>query len=146
MTLIVTADDLGLDAGTTDAILAAYEHGLVTRASAMVFMADSDRAATRARMAGLPTGLHLNLTEPFTAADVPRDVRRTHDRILGSLGRHRKAYRWVFDPRLARTVESAITTQVEEFRRVFGTPPAHVDGHEHVHACLNVLRARSLRI
>ena len=72
--LIITADDWGHVRTTTDAIHECFEAGAVTSVSAMVHMSDSARAAELAATGGEPVGLHLNLTEPFTAPDCPRDV------------------------------------------------------------------------
>lgn len=129
--LIVNADDLGATAGATDAICHAFDAGTITSASAMVWMDDSARACVRAKDLGMPTGLHLNLTLPFTALDVPRSVRERHLRLTepftgdgwrGEAGRR-------LDRRL---LSDAIGDQLERFCEQFGQP-THIDGHHHVH-------------
>lgn len=140
--LIVTADDLGYDAGASDAILRCFDAGAVTRASALVWMGDSERAAGLARERGLPCGLHLNLSEPLTAERVPDAVRARQAALVPRFDeRGRRLRNWVFDPLTARAVARAVHDQVEEFARLFGAPPRHVDGHQHVHVCLNVAAA-----
>ena len=47
-------------------VLDCLRQGRLTSASAMVFMADSVRAAEVARELDLDLGLHLNLSQPFT--------------------------------------------------------------------------------
>src|ERR1700687_5935212 len=61
--LIVNADDLGADDGTTRGIIAAHERGIVTSASLMVDMPGA-RSAVRAARAHpqLGLGLHVSFT------------------------------------------------------------------------------------
>ena len=47
-------------------LLDVTQRGRVTSVSAMVFMADSERAAELAKENELDVGLHLNFTERFT--------------------------------------------------------------------------------
>src|SRR5262245_3430518 len=89
--LIVNADDLGRDTRATDTAIACHARGRITSASAMVFMADSARAATMATDAGLTTGLHLNLSERFTAPDVPAGPCKAHESICRFLSASRYA-------------------------------------------------------
>jgi hypothetical protein len=143
--LIVTADDLGYDEATTDAILECFAAGAVTCASAMVFMADSERAARLAREHGLPVGLHLNLSEAFTAPAVAPEIARRQARLLPHFtDRGRRLRNWCWDPFVARGVAAATRDQVIEFSRLYGRGPDHVDGHRHVHVCLNVAFTRAL--
>jgi predicted glycoside hydrolase/deacetylase ChbG (UPF0249 family) len=141
--LIVNADDLGRSAPETDSILACHARGRVTRTSAMVYMADSARAAALAQLAGLPTGLHLNLSEAFSAPDVPADLQRCHERVRSFLKASRFAPA-VFNPMRAADFRHVVEAQFTEFRRLFGAEPAHVDGHQHMHLASNVLRQRLL--
>jgi predicted glycoside hydrolase/deacetylase ChbG (UPF0249 family) len=142
--LIVNADDLGLDVPTTDSILRCFRAGRVGSASSLVFMSDSARAADLAREANLPTRLHLNLTEPFTDPSVPAAVRDRQARMARHLSGSQVAYR-VCDPRLQSLIEGCIQDQLSAFERLYGVRPRDIDGHQHVHTCVNVLLARSLR-
>lgn len=141
--LIVNADDLGLRATMTDATLAAWRAGAVTGATAMVHMPDSVRAATLARQAGMPVGLHLNLTEPFTGPDAPLAVRERQRRAV-AVFRSLRLMRWAYLPGVAGQIAAAIDDQLEAFAALYGGPPDHYDGHQHVHVCLNVARSRAL--
>ncbi len=141
--LIVNADDLGLDVSTTDSILRCFRAGRVSSASALVWMSDSRRAAELAREANLPIRLHLNLTEPFTDPSVPADVRGRQGRMARHFARWPIAY-WICNPLRQSTIEACIRDQMHQFDRLYGELPREVDGHQHVHTCLNVLLARSL--
>ena len=143
--VIINADDLGLDVATTDAILDCFRAGRITSASAMVWMSDSQRAASLAEECEIPLGLHLNLTQPFTDPAVPPEVRERQARLAEHFGRQPLAY-WVAEPRLQSTIDRCIEDQVREFTRLYGQPPRHLDGHRHVHTCLNVLLSRSFGV
>lgn len=136
--LIVNADDLGRRAEDTDGALACHRLRCITSASAMMFMADSSRAAALTRDGELPIGLHLNLSERFTAAALPGGLRAAHDRICSFLTRSRYAP-VVYHPLLRGDFEYVVEAQFEEFGRLYGQEPAHVDGHQHMHLCTNVL-------
>ncbi len=141
--LIVNADDLGLDVVSTDSILRCFRAGRISSASALVGMSDSDRAAALAREANLPIRLHLNLTEPFTDPLVPSDVRDRQARMARHFARSPSAY-WICSPLRQPVIEACIRDQIQMFEQLFGESPRAVDGHQHVHTCLNVLFARSL--
>jgi predicted glycoside hydrolase/deacetylase ChbG (UPF0249 family) len=141
--LIVNADDLGLDEANTDAILECFRAEAISSATAMVWMEDSDRAAEIALRDGLPVGLHLNLIEPFSAAEVPEPVaatqRRVADRLrTGGVGAQLYHRAWAAD------FERAIADQLSRFRELYGREPTHVDGHQHSHLAFNALLSRAL--
>lgn len=140
--LIVNADDLGRRREDTDSALACHARGRIDSASAMVHMADSERAAGLARAARLPVGLHLNLSEPFTA-DVGPELRASHARVCRFL-RSGKYALLLYHPFLATDFARVVEAQFAEFRRLYGREPAHVDGHQHMHLCANVLLQRLL--
>ncbi|CAM5798273.1 ChbG/HpnK family deacetylase [Rhizobacter fulvus] len=140
--LIVNADDLGRRPQDTDSALACHARGRIDSASAMVHMADSERAAGLARAADLRVGLHLNLSEPFTA-DVHPQLRASHARVCRFL-RSSKYALLLYRPFLADDFARVVDAQFAEFQRLYGREPAHVDGHQHMHLCTNVLWQRLL--
>lgn len=142
-TVIVNADDWGLTAEITDRILECLRHGALSSTSAMVFMEDSERAAEVAREFNVDAGLHLNLTTPFTGANVPAELRHRQEEV----GRYLRSQRFapvVFNPLLTKSFEHVVKHQVEEFRRLYGVLPSRVDGHHHMHLSANVLFQRLL--
>ncbi len=141
--LIVNADDLGMSREATDAILDSFQAGTVSSATALVWMADSDRAGQLAWEKDLPLGLHLNLIEPFTAADVPERVAATQLRIIERL-RRAGPHAYLYHPAWSRDFERCIADQLARFVEVYGRPPTHVDGHRHWQLVPNALFARSL--
>jgi len=141
--LIINADDWGRDRETTDRTLECSTRGTVSSVSAMVFMEDAERAAAIARGRGIDTGLHLNFTTTFSAADCPSRLRENQRNIAASLLRHRFS-QVLFYPGLARSFEYVVSAQLEEFHRLYGMAPRRIDGHHHMHLCANVLLARLL--
>jgi len=145
--LIVNADDFGGHSLATDRILACFDRGAVTSATAMVHMVDSERAAELARERDLPIGLHLNLTEPFNGADVPAAARERQRRVVDLLGDVR-ANRFALRTDMLREVAAAVDDQLTRFRLTFDREPTHIDGHQHVHLSPTVLLSlpRGLRV
>jgi predicted glycoside hydrolase/deacetylase ChbG (UPF0249 family) len=131
--LIVNADDWGASRDTTERIADCFNVGGVTSATAMMHMADSKRAARRARELGLPAGLHLNLTQPFDGPDVTEPVRARHLRLAAYFGRLRRGDRVFPNPRLIGPVRRCVEEQIACFRALYGREPTHLDGHNHVH-------------
>jgi predicted glycoside hydrolase/deacetylase ChbG (UPF0249 family) len=129
--LIVCADDFGAAPSATNAILTAYESGAITTASAMVWMRDSDRSAQVVGDTGLPLGLHLNLTLPYTADDVPEGVRERQAAMAAVFTS--EGWREGSDPPPdPDTLRLVVAEQLDRFRELFGEPD-HVNGHHHVH-------------
>lgn len=140
--VVVNADDLGLTAVETDAVVRAFAAGAITSATALVWMRDSERAAALARECGLPVGLHLNLIEPYTDVGVPRAAADAQRRVVRRLRSGASGY--LYHPGWRRDFERCIADQVERFAELFGRPPTHFDGHRHMHLVPNALFARAL--
>jgi predicted glycoside hydrolase/deacetylase ChbG (UPF0249 family) len=136
--IIVNADDFGRSRAETDAVLACFVAGRITSTTAMVFMQDSERAAETANALGLDVGLHLNLSQGFTAPGVDRRLQQSHERVTRFLTSSKYAL-LLYNPFLRRQFRDVIGAQVQEFTRLYGRQPSHIDGHQHQHLCTNVL-------
>ena len=136
--LIINADDLGWTAAMTDNSVRCYQEGRISSASILVFMRDSRRAAESAISVGLETGLHLNLDLPFDGPDIPPRLRDRHARIAGYFHRG-KWTQVVYNPFLRKDFAYVFSAQDEEYARLFGRGPAQVDGHQHLHLCMNMV-------
>ena len=97
--LIITADDYGKNRNTTDNILECFARERITSASAMVFMEDSERAASLALRNSLEVGLHLNFTLPFSASNIPPKLREHQNRLVSYLTKH-KMFQVIYNPRI----------------------------------------------
>lgn len=136
--LVVNADDWGRNRRTTAAILNCTLRGAASCVSAMVFMEDSERAAVIAQEREIDAGLHLNLTTSFSASRCNAKLVKHQEELARHLLRGRFA-QTVFHPGLIRSFEYVVRTQLDEFRRLYQKDPDRVDGHHHMHLCVNVL-------
>jgi chitin disaccharide deacetylase len=141
--LIVNADDWGRDTETTERMFECVAHGSISSVSAMVYMEDSERAAAIAKERGIDAGLHLNFTTRFSTHNCPSRLVEYQQEIAAYLTR-RFLSRMVFHPGLVRSFEYVVKVQLDEFCRLYGTPPERIDGHHHMHLCANVLLGRLL--
>jgi predicted glycoside hydrolase/deacetylase ChbG (UPF0249 family) len=135
--IIVNADDWGRSELETDAAYYSFSRSKVSSATAMVFMSDSKRASELALQSGLPVGLHVNLTEQFSAPPDSPSIRRAQGAIACYLNRGRFA-KAMFNPAVARSLGMVFRAQLDEFRRLYGQEPSHFDGHQHMHLCANM--------
>jgi predicted glycoside hydrolase/deacetylase ChbG (UPF0249 family) len=138
--LIVNADDFGANVSATDRAIEAFGARAISSCSAMVWMRGSARAGQLGRQRELPLGLHLNLTLPLDASDVPREVRERQLRLTESFssGSWRED---IVDRPLRTLVRDAVSDQLGQFIEQYGEP-THLDGHHFVHvheAVLEVL-------
>src|SRR5205085_5055511 len=136
--LIINADDWGRSVAETDAALRCYQSARITSVSAMVFMKDSERAAELAKDHNIDTGLHLNFTEPFSGESNSERLIESHRGIMQFL-RSNKYAQLFYNPFLRKAFVYSCRAQLEEFVRLFGSLPSHIDGHHHMHLCGNIL-------
>lgn len=111
----------------------------------MVFTEDAERAAELARQHGVDTGLHLNLTMPFTAQNCPARLQNAQEK-LGHFLRSFRLAQVVYRPGLAVAFEYVVKMQLEEYERLYGAAARRVDGHQHMHLCANVISQRLLPV
>ena len=123
--LIVNADDYGWDKETTDRILTCYTRKRIHSASAMTFMADSERAADLAREIQLPVGLHLNLDEKLTGPTAPATLRDHHQQTAAYLNA-RKWNQVLYNPFLRNAFDYVFQAQWDEFFRLYAEEPQAV--------------------
>lgn len=136
--LIINADDWGMNTLSTERISSCFERGRITSCSAMVFMEDSIRSAENAVGQGMDVGLHLNLSVPFTDTKVSREIHERQLAIRSFLDRSKVS--WIFyNPLLKRHFRYIFEAQYGEFLRLYGREPSHINGHQHMHLCPNIL-------
>lgn len=128
--LIVNADDYGRTPGVSRGIREAHLRGLVTSTTAMMNMPDVE-ADLRAALDACPTlglGVHLTLTAgaPLLPPERARSLVAPDRRFLpleaftarrGALERAEVRAEW--------------QAQIEQFCRIAGRPPDHLDSHHH---------------
>ncbi len=136
--LIINADDFGLNEKATNNIHNCFLNGRITTATAMVFMQDSERAASIALTNKYEIGLHVNFTELFTSANVVPTEKNRQIRLIGFFASN-KYNRVLYNPFISNDVKLCFQAQLEEFMRLYGKLPSHIDGHHHIHLSTNMI-------
>ncbi len=136
--LIINADDWGRCRAETDVELECFRAGRITSVSAMVFMADSERAAELAKEHGVDAGLHLNLNQRYDGRGPGGAAEEAHQRLCAYLNKTKYAV-LLYRPELKEDFLTVFRSQWDEYVRLFGHEPTHVDGHQHRHLCANIL-------
>lgn len=124
------ADDFGLGRGHDAVILRLLSEGRLAGTSVMIDgnLAPSDLSELRElRRQGRQVGLHLNLTQNFTA--------------VGTAPTIGKLMKQAMTGRLPPDLGDALHRQAARFSEMFGGPPDFYDGHQHCH-CLPGLEGR----
>jgi hopanoid biosynthesis associated protein HpnK len=131
--LIVCADDFGLDVAVNEAVDSANREGILTCASLMVGEAACADAVERAkRLPRLAVGLHIALSSAhpvLPAGQIPG--------LVGPDGKFddnmaRAGVRYFFLPEVRRQLAAEIRAQFEAFRAT-GLALDHVNVHRHFH-------------
>jgi predicted glycoside hydrolase/deacetylase ChbG (UPF0249 family) len=136
--LYVNADDFGCTCEITDKILCCYRKNRIDAASAMTFMKDSERASYLAQESNLSVGLHLNFTVEFTGDTVKGNLRNQH-KIVAAYLNARKFNQILYNPRLGKAFGYVFQAQWDEFCHLYGEAPRRLDGHHHMHLCMNMI-------
>lgn len=130
-TIILCADDYGLSAGQSQAIVQLAERRRISATSAIVTASRwrADATALRALRPTLALGLHLNLTD---CAPLGAMARFAPDGQFPSLPRLIVGSLMTRLPR--NELRDEIARQCRAFEHAVGALPDFIDGHQHVHA------------
>ena len=145
--LIVNADDFGMSAGITNAILIARRHGFLTSASLMANMPGAGYALEQARrIPGFGVGVHLNICEgqPMLPRSHVKSLVDANGNFHAPPVMIRKLWRWqVADSE----IEAEFRAQISWMKQK-GFHPTHADSHHHMHLYPAALRpfARAVRV
>ncbi len=104
----------------------------------MVFMADSERSADLAIENNLDAGLHLNFTQSFSGHIKSATLIEYQEKIAKFLLSNRYSL-LIYNPILKNHFDYIYKSQVEEYVRLYNRNPTHIDGHHHMHLCMNML-------
>lgn len=136
--LIINADDWGRSSTETDVIVKFFKDQRITSVSAMVYMDDSERAARIAIDTQIDVGLHLNFSQPFALKSGNSRLYEYHERIINFLTKSKYALIF-YNSRLKKEFHYVYQAQFDEFVRLYGKLPSHINGHHHYHLCTNML-------
>jgi len=144
--LVINADDWGGWRKATDAAHVCFCDGRIDSSTAMVFMDDSERGADIAKDCGIDIGLHLNLNKELDY--YPKEHQKLnyhHEKVYRFLQKNKYALIF-YNPLIRDSIDYIIKAQFDEFQRLFHKMPTHIDGHQHMHLCTNILVDRLLPI
>jgi len=130
--ITLCADDYGISEGVNRAIRDLIERSRLNATSVMVVGPAATReeaeALSRAVAGGCEIGLHVTLTAPFSPLTM--HFRPLDGGMFWPVG---KLLRMALLRRLdSEFVYAEVMAQIALFRELFGTPPAYLDGHQHV--------------
>jgi hypothetical protein len=125
--LIVNADDYGLTAGVSRGILDAHRRGIVTSTTLLVNRPVDPALIEALRSSGLGVGLHMNLTLGPPIAPVTRVAS-----LVDGEGRFVRDARAAAQRARKDEARIELGMQIDEFRRIMGRFPTHLDSHHHV--------------
>lgn len=132
-TLIVCADDFGLDEAVNEAVERAHQQGVLTCASLMVGAPAAKDAVRRAKcLPNLGVGLHVALVDaaPILPPEQIPDLVGADGRFDNNMAR--AGIKFFFLPQVRRQLAAEIRAQFEAFRAT-GLPLDHVNTHKHFH-------------
>ena len=136
--LIINADDWGRSLLETNAAFVAFTKGRISSVSAMVYMEDSVRAADLAKKIDIDVGLHLNLSQKFSGNKVPTALADYQESIIRFLSWNKYSL-LLYNPFLRKHFKYTFNQQLNEFIKLYGKRPSHINGHQHFHLCSNML-------
>ena len=143
--LVVTADDLGLHRGMTDAAIRGHEHGIVTACSISACGVDVENAAGAVRaVPSLDAGIHFTLVEerPLLPASEIKSLVFKDGKFAG--GYRELFVRYTLGRIDLDEVEAELRAQAARLREL-GVTLLHANGHQHLHVLPGILD-RVLRV
>lgn len=124
--LIINADDLGLWPSVNAGILQAWAQGAISSSTVLANTPDLPEVLASAHAAGLPVGIHLNLTlgKPLSnPAEIPT--------LVTGEGTFMKRQQWPAQLP-GEQIRRELTRQVQRVLDL-GGQPTHLDSHHHIH-------------
>jgi hopanoid biosynthesis associated protein HpnK len=131
--LIVNADDFGVSEQVNEAIIRAFNEGVLTSASLMVTGAAFEQAVMLAKEnPGLSIGIHVVTVvgrSVLPHSEIPSlvDPRGNFSNNPTAAG-----LKYYFSPQARRELKRELAAQFERFHST-GLPLSHIDGHLHLH-------------
>jgi len=130
ISLIINADDLGINPERDRGIIEAFEHGIVTSSTILANGSSFASASVQARAIGIPVGIHLNLSDGLTLTGPIGGLTDQDNRLPGKL--RLRCYLLGNDHDLTG-IRREFSAQIEKVMDA-GLNPRHIDGHQHCHS------------
>jgi len=134
ISLIINADDLGINPERDRGIIEAFEHGIVTSSTMLANGPSFATSTVLAKSIGMPVGVHLNLSDGITLTGPIGGLTDQDSRLPGKRRLRRYLLGNNHDP---AGIRRELSAQIEKVMET-GLNPGHIDGHQHCH-CYPVL-------
>jgi predicted glycoside hydrolase/deacetylase ChbG (UPF0249 family) len=139
--IIFNADDLGIHPTTDQAILLAFQEGIISSATLLMTTPFTEQAARLAISANMPIGIHLSLTlgKPVAPPNGNSELQDNRGWMSRSpafffkkmlFSKHRK--------RLLPQIAAEFSAQLAKAADL-GIKPTHIDSHQHVHMARGIM-------
>ncbi len=129
ISLIINADDLGINPERDRGILEAFDNGIVSSTTMIANGLSFDTAAAQAKAAGLAIGVHLNLSDGVTLSGPIRGLTDQDQRLPGKILLRRYL---LGEQQDLAGIQRELAAQIEKVMAT-GLQPTHIDGHQHCH-------------
>lgn len=130
ISLIINADDLGINPDRDRGIIEAFEHGIVTSSTMLANGPSFATATVQARSIGMPVGIHLNLSDGVTLTGPIGGLTDQNNRLPG---KHRLRCYLLGNGHDLAGIRREFSAQIEKVMET-GLNPGHIDGHQHCHS------------
>ncbi len=116
--LVVVADDFGFSPGTNKGTIESIKKGIVTEPSLMVWSPGTKEAVVQIKELGKKElGIHLTL----------------NNLIASGKYLHTSDYVELLNNTSDRELKRLVTTEFNEFEKVVGAKPSHINSHQNIH-------------
>ncbi len=126
-TIMLCADDFGLDSGVSEGILKLVRLGRLSAVSCMVnmpgFIPYAKELLSLKKSKHIKMGLHFNLTEGYFASIPEKSCFHLHELLIKT---HLRSMKPSF-------IAKEFLAQLDQFTQVMQQLPDFIDGHQHVH-------------
>ncbi|CAM2844202.1 cellobiose phosphorylase [Legionella steigerwaltii] len=126
-TIVLCADDFGLDSGVSEGILKLVCMGRLSAVSCMVnmpgFISYAKELLSLKKSKHIKIGLHFNLTEGYLASTPEKLGFTLHELLIKT---HMRSMKLSF-------IAKEFLAQLDQFINIMQQPPDFIDGHQHVH-------------
>ncbi|CAC5374505.1 Carbohydrate deacetylase [Mytilus coruscus] len=126
----VNADDFGYGIERNDGIINCFKAGAISSTTMLVNGVAAEDAAKKAKLAGLPTGLHLNISEGKPVGPSAKTLTDSDGNLYELFKIRERVAEGRFN---LNEVRDELQKQIDRFEELMGCKPQHVDGHQHVH-------------
>ncbi len=129
ISLIINADDLGINPERDRGIIEAFDNGIVSSTTMIANGLSFDTASAQAKAAGLAIGIHLNLSDGVTLSGPIKGLTDQNQRLPGKILLRRYL---LGEQQDLAGIQRELAAQIEKVMAT-GLRPTHIDGHQHCH-------------